>query len=114
MKTRDFLDFRVLTLNGRGVQNKGMALLPRRIDGPYAMISLQDDENLLIMFSGNPHFWSSSKRHGISKKLKKARYALKYLLRWDLSSPNQARIRNISSEANESAPCAEPGLQRAA
>ena len=33
MKTRDFLDFRVLTLNGRAVQNKGMALFPRRIDG---------------------------------------------------------------------------------
>src|SRR5260370_12322888 len=32
MKTRDFLDFRVLTLNGRAVQNKGMALFPRRID----------------------------------------------------------------------------------
>ena len=31
MKTRDFLDFRVLTLNGRAVQNKGMALFPRRI-----------------------------------------------------------------------------------
>ena len=57
MKTRDFLDFRVLTLNGRAVQNKGMALFPRRIDGLYAMISRQDDENLFIMFSDNPHFW---------------------------------------------------------
>ena len=57
IKTRDFLDFRVLTLNGRTVQNKGMALFPRRIDGLYAMISRQDDENLFIMFSGNPHFW---------------------------------------------------------
>jgi predicted GH43/DUF377 family glycosyl hydrolase len=57
MKTRDFLDFRVLTLNGRAVQNKRMALFPRRIDGLYAMISRQDDENLFIMFSDNPHFW---------------------------------------------------------
>ena len=57
MKTRDFLDFRVLTLNGRAVQNKGMALFPRRIDGLYAMISRQNDENLFIMFSDNPHFW---------------------------------------------------------
>jgi beta-1,4-mannooligosaccharide phosphorylase len=57
MKTRDFLDFRVLTLNGRAVQNKGMALFPRRIDGLYAMISRQDDQNLFIMFSDNPHFW---------------------------------------------------------
>ena len=57
MKTRDFLDFRVFTLNGRAVQNKGMALFLRRIDGLYAMISRQDDENLFIMFSDNPHFW---------------------------------------------------------
>ena len=57
MKTQNFLDFRVRTLNGRAVQNKGMALFPRRIDGLYAMISRQDDENLFIMFSGNPHFW---------------------------------------------------------
>jgi predicted GH43/DUF377 family glycosyl hydrolase len=57
MTTRDFLDFGVRTLNGRAVQNKGMALFPRRIDGHYAMISRQDDENLFIMFSDNPHHW---------------------------------------------------------
>ena len=58
IETTDFLDFRVLTLNGRAVQNKGMALFPRRIDGRYAMLSRQDDENLFLMFSDNPHFWS--------------------------------------------------------
>ena len=35
-----------------------MALFPRRINGRYAMLSRQDDENLFIMFSDNPHFWS--------------------------------------------------------
>jgi predicted GH43/DUF377 family glycosyl hydrolase len=35
-----------------------MALFPRRIDGRYAMLSRQDDENLFIMFSDNPHYWS--------------------------------------------------------
>ncbi|GMV91383.1 MAG: glycosidase [Candidatus Hydrogenedentota bacterium] len=59
IETRDFLHFRVLTLNGDAVQNKGMALFPRRINGLYAMLSRQDDENLLIMFSDNPHFWSN-------------------------------------------------------
>lgn len=34
LETTDFLDFRVLTLNGRAGQNKGMALFPRRIGGP--------------------------------------------------------------------------------
>ncbi len=61
LETTDFLHFRALTLNGRAVQNKGMAFFPRRIDGRYAMISRQDDENLFIMFSDNPHFWSDPK-----------------------------------------------------
>ena len=50
----------MLTLNGGAVQNKGMALFPRRIDGRYAMLSRQDDENLFIMFSDNPHFWNDA------------------------------------------------------
>lgn len=58
IETQDFLHFRVLTLNGSAVQNKGMALFPRRINGHYVMLSRQDDENILIMFSDNPHFWN--------------------------------------------------------
>lgn len=58
IETTDFLNFRVLTLNGRAVQNKGMALFPRRIGGRFAMISRQDDENLHLMFSDNLHFWN--------------------------------------------------------
>ena len=61
LETTDFLDFRALTLNGRAVQNKGMALFPRRINGRYAMISRQDDENIFLMFSDHPHFWSDPK-----------------------------------------------------
>ena len=58
IETEDFLHFRILTLNGSAVQNKGMALFPRRIGGRYAMLSRQDDENLFLMFSDNPHHWS--------------------------------------------------------
>ena len=58
IETRDFLHFKIITLNGNAVQNKGMALFPRRIDGQFVMLSRQDDENLFIMFSDNPHFWS--------------------------------------------------------
>jgi predicted GH43/DUF377 family glycosyl hydrolase len=58
IRTEDFLHFRMLTLNGSAVQNKGMALFPRRIDGRYAMLSRQDDENIFLMFSDSPHFWS--------------------------------------------------------
>jgi predicted GH43/DUF377 family glycosyl hydrolase len=58
IETEDFLHFRILTLNGSAVQNKGMALFPRRIGGRYVMLSRQDDENLFIMFSESPHYWS--------------------------------------------------------
>ncbi len=58
IRTEDFLHFRVLTLNGSAVQNKGMALFPRRVGGRYAMLSRQDNENLYIMFSDDPHHWT--------------------------------------------------------
>jgi predicted GH43/DUF377 family glycosyl hydrolase len=58
LETPDFLHFKFITLNGPAVQNKGMALFPRKVNGHYAMISRQDDENILIMFSDNIHFWS--------------------------------------------------------
>jgi predicted GH43/DUF377 family glycosyl hydrolase len=60
IETKDFVKFKVITLNGKAVQNKGMALFPRRIDGRYAMLSRQDGENNRIMFSDNIHFWQES------------------------------------------------------
>jgi len=57
LETRDFLHFRICTLNGPEVQNKGMALFPRRIGGRYTMLSRQDGENLYIMVSEDLHFW---------------------------------------------------------
>lgn len=59
LETRDFVHFKFITLNGPAAQNKGMALFPRRIAGRYAMLSRQDDENILLMFSDNAHFWAS-------------------------------------------------------
>src|SRR5205823_11020708 len=49
--TPDFLHFRFITLNGPAVQNKGMALFPRKINGLYAMLSRQDNENIYLMYS---------------------------------------------------------------
>ncbi len=60
IETKDFITFNVLTLNGKAVKNKGMALFPRKIDGRYAMLSRQDGENNQIMFSDNIHFWQES------------------------------------------------------
>ena len=59
LETPDFVHFKFNTLNGPAAQNKGMALFPRKIEGRYAMISRQDDENILLMFSDNIHFWQS-------------------------------------------------------
>ena len=59
LETPDFLHFKFSTLNGPAVQNKGMALFPRKINGQYAMLSRQDDENILLMFSDNLHFWQT-------------------------------------------------------
>ncbi len=61
LETPDFLHFKFITLNGPAVQNKGMALFPRKINGRYAMLSRQDDENILLMFSDNIHFWHGPK-----------------------------------------------------
>ena len=58
VETSYFLRFRFITLNGPAAQNKGMALFPRKINGLYAMLSRQDNENIYLMFSDNVHFWN--------------------------------------------------------
>ncbi|MBK9333232.1 MAG: glycoside hydrolase family 130 protein, partial [Ignavibacteria bacterium] len=60
IETNDFLTFNIITLNGKAVQNKGMALFPRKINGKYAMLSRQDGENNFVMYSDNIHFWQTS------------------------------------------------------
>ncbi len=57
LETNDFLRFRMHTLNGPAIANKGMALFPRRIDGHYAMLSRQDGEHLFLMYSDMLYFW---------------------------------------------------------
>jgi predicted GH43/DUF377 family glycosyl hydrolase len=57
LETEDFLHFRVSTLNGPEVRNKGFALFPRMVNGQYAMLSRQDNENIYMMYSDVPHFW---------------------------------------------------------
>ncbi len=61
LETKDFLNFNIITLNGKAVQNKGMALFPRKINGQYVMLSRLDGENNHIMFSDHLHFWNESK-----------------------------------------------------
>jgi len=61
VETSYFLLFRFISLNGPAAENKGMALFPRKINGLYAMLSRQDNENIYIMFSDNVHFWNERK-----------------------------------------------------
>lgn len=57
LETEDFLHFKVSTLNGPEVKNKGFALFPRPVNGQFAMLSRQDNENIYLMYSDQPHFW---------------------------------------------------------
>jgi len=61
VETSDFLLFRFIALNGPAAENKGMAIFPRKINGLYAMLSRQDNENIYLMFSDNVHFWHEPK-----------------------------------------------------
>ena len=57
LETDDFLHFKINTLNGPEVRNKGFALFPRKVKGLYAMLSRQDNENIYLMYSDMLHFW---------------------------------------------------------
>ena len=57
IETSDFLSFRMSPMQGAAARNKGMALFPRRLDGKYAMIARQDNENLYLVYSGDLYRW---------------------------------------------------------
>jgi predicted GH43/DUF377 family glycosyl hydrolase len=57
IETADFVSFRMSPLKGRAAQNKGLALFPRLINGRYAMIGRQDNENLYLIYSDDLYSW---------------------------------------------------------
>jgi predicted GH43/DUF377 family glycosyl hydrolase len=57
LETSDFITFRLQPLKGSAARNKGMALFPRKIDGRYAMIGRQDNENLHLIYSHDLYTW---------------------------------------------------------
>jgi predicted GH43/DUF377 family glycosyl hydrolase len=61
LETLDFVTFRMSALSGSATKNKGMALFPRRIDGQYAMIARQDNENLYLIYSDDLYCWNGGK-----------------------------------------------------
>jgi predicted GH43/DUF377 family glycosyl hydrolase len=58
LETRDFETFRMSALQGSAARNKGMGLFPRRINGQYAMIARQDNENLYLIYSDDLLTWN--------------------------------------------------------
>ncbi len=58
IETRDFVTFKMAALAGTAARNKGMALFPRRINGQYAMIARQDNENLYLIYSDDLYTWN--------------------------------------------------------
>lgn len=58
IETADFRSFRLSSLGGDAAKNKGMALFPRKIDGKYAMIARQDNENLYLIYSDHLLNWN--------------------------------------------------------
>jgi predicted GH43/DUF377 family glycosyl hydrolase len=61
IETSDFRHFKMNTLNGQCVQNKGMALFPRKVGGKFMTASRLDGENIYLLESDNIHFWNESK-----------------------------------------------------
>jgi predicted GH43/DUF377 family glycosyl hydrolase len=57
LETTDFRSFRMTPLSGTATRNKGMGLFPRKIDGRYAMIGRQDNENLHLIYSDDLYTW---------------------------------------------------------
>ncbi|MET0277528.1 MAG: glycoside hydrolase family 130 protein [Pseudorhodoplanes sp.] len=61
LTTNDFQSFRMTPLGGSAARNKGMALFPRKIDGRYAMVARQDNENLYLIYSDDLYSWEGGR-----------------------------------------------------
>ena len=61
LETTDFTSFRMTPLGGSAARNKGMALFPRKIDGRYAMIARQDNQNLYLIYSDDLYTWDEGR-----------------------------------------------------
>ena len=60
IQTDNFIDFKIRTLSGENVKDKGMALFPKKINGKYTIISRLDGENLYYMQSENIYEWQTA------------------------------------------------------
>jgi predicted GH43/DUF377 family glycosyl hydrolase len=59
IETKDFKHFKIRTLYGAAISDKGMALFPERLNGKYVMIARQGGEKISIMFSEDLYVWEN-------------------------------------------------------
>lgn len=59
LETIDFHRFKIRTLYGNAVNDKGMALFPEKINGKFVMISRQGSELMSIMKSDDLYHWEN-------------------------------------------------------
>jgi predicted GH43/DUF377 family glycosyl hydrolase len=57
IETTDFNIFKIRTLYGAAVSDKGKALFPEKVNGKYVMIARQGGEKITIMFSDDLYIW---------------------------------------------------------
>jgi predicted GH43/DUF377 family glycosyl hydrolase len=57
LETNDFATILSSPLTGRGAQNKGLAIFPRRVGGRFVALSRYDRESNAIAFSSDLHHW---------------------------------------------------------
>jgi predicted GH43/DUF377 family glycosyl hydrolase len=62
LRATDFRTFEMRPLKGSAATGKGMALFPRRINGRYAMLSRQDNENIWLLFSDDLYTWDGGEK----------------------------------------------------
>ncbi|MEZ5042836.1 MAG: glycoside hydrolase family 130 protein [Saprospiraceae bacterium] len=57
--TQDFLRFKIRTMYGAAVHDKGFALFPEKINGQFVMLGRQGGENITLMFSDDLFIWET-------------------------------------------------------
>lgn len=62
LRATDFRSFELRPLKGSAAKSKGMALFPRRINGQYAMLARQDNENIWLLFSDDLYTWDGGEK----------------------------------------------------
>ena len=68
IETRDFISFRVSTVNGASAVNKGIALFPRKVGGAFLALARLDNENNHLIRSDNVRFWHNRETLQVPKE----------------------------------------------